>query len=66
MVGMVTVYHFKVWDQMAGAFIVPRRKSPAERIAAIGGVIIDGTAEDVPETSLDRERRYSPGEVEPE
>jgi hypothetical protein len=57
---VVTVHHFKVWDQMRGDHIVPPLKSPAERIKQIGGTIIPGTAEDVESSVLDADGRYDP------
>jgi hypothetical protein len=57
---MVTVYHFKVWDNARGDYTVPPLKSPAERIEEAGGVIIPGTAEQVEERALDAHGRYDP------
>ncbi len=57
---MVTVYHFKVWDQQQGEYIIQPLKSPADRIQEIGGKIIPGTAENVDVSALDSEGRYDP------
>ena len=57
---MVTVHHFKVWDQAAGDHVVPPRKSTAERIKQIGGTIIPGTSEEVDESAIDSEGRFDP------
>ncbi len=57
---MVTVYHFKVWDQQRGEHIIQPLKSPADRILEIGGEIILGTAENVDVSALDSEGRYGP------
>jgi hypothetical protein len=63
---MVTVYHFRVWDQQKGESVVPRRKSTAERIRDLGGTIVAGSAEEVDEAKLDLERRYDPKQPEVE
>jgi hypothetical protein len=57
---MVTVYNFRVWDQTLGAYVVQPLKSPAERIKQIGGEIIEGTAEQVELSNLDKHERYDP------
>ena len=57
---MITVHHFKVWDAQTDEYISPPRKSPAERIKAVGGEIIPGTAESVEEAALDDHGRYDP------
>jgi hypothetical protein len=57
---MVTVHHFRVWDHMGAAFVVPPLKSTLARILTVKGEIIPGTAEDVSETALDAEGRYDP------
>ncbi len=57
---MVTVYHFKVWDQQQGEHIIQPLKSPADRIQELRGEIILGTAENVDVSALDSEGRYDP------
>ena len=57
---MVIVYHFKVYDAINDTWIVPVRKSPADRIKDIRGEIIPGTEQEVPEALLDEHRRYDP------
>lgn len=56
----VTVHHFRVYDAVNDSWVVPSRKSPAERIESIRGVIIPGTAEDVDRSLLDDQDRYDP------
>ncbi|WP_295559935.1 hypothetical protein [uncultured Hyphomicrobium sp.] len=56
----VTVHHFKVYDAVNDSWIVPPRKSPAERIESVRGVIIPGTAEEVERSVLDEQDRYDP------
>lgn len=56
----VTVHHFKVYDAINDSWIVPSRKSPAERIERIRGAIIPGTAEEVDRSALDEQERYDP------
>ena len=59
---MVTiVYHFQVWDPATDEVIVPRLKSPADRIKNIcRGEIIKGTGEQVELSALDEHGRYDP------
>jgi hypothetical protein len=57
---MAKVYQFAVWDHAAGEMKTQLLKSTEERIKRIGGEIIDGTGEDVPENMLDSEGRYDP------
>lgn len=60
----VTVHHFKVYDAVTDSWIVPPRKSPAERIEGIrGAIIIPGTAEEVDRAALDDQDRYDPQTV---
>jgi hypothetical protein len=57
----VTVHHFRVWNPTTDDYIMPRRKSPADRIKNdCNGEIIEGTAEDVDASSLDEHGRYDP------
>jgi len=56
----VTVHHFRVYDAATDSWIVPARKSPAERIERIRGAIIPGTAEEVDRAALDEHERYDP------
>lgn len=57
---MVKVYHFKVYDAINDEWVMPVRKSPADRIKEIRGEIVPGTEEEVPESDLDEHRRYDP------
>ena len=57
---MVMVYHFKVYDGTNDKFLVPPRKSTAERIGRVGGQLIEETGEDVPDSALDDDGRYDP------
>jgi DNA-binding cell septation regulator SpoVG len=56
----VTVHHFRVYDGIKDVFIVPVRKSTADRIARIRGEIIQGSAEQVDAAALDQHERYDP------
>ena len=60
---MVMVYHFKVWDQVAGKIIVQPLKSDATRIDQVGGTIIAGTGEEVDVDALDADGRYDPNKT---
>lgn len=57
---MVTVHYFRTWNAVQDGWIEQPLKSPADRINKIGGQIIEGTGEDVPESALDSEGRYNP------
>lgn len=57
---MVEVHHFRVWNVNLGDWIIPPSKRTAEDIAAVKGIIIEGTMENVPASSLDREGRWDP------
>ena len=60
------VYHFKVWDPATDQVIVPRLKSPADRIKNIcHGEIIKGTGEPVETSELDEHGRYDPDRGQP-
>ena len=60
------VYHFKVWDPISDQVIVPRLKSPADRIKNIcRGEIIQGTGEQVETSELDEHGRYDPARSQP-
>ena len=56
----VTVHHFRVYDVINDAYVIPIRKSPADRIKRIGGEIIPDTSEEVEVSSLDEHDRYDP------
>jgi addiction module HigA family antidote len=56
----ITVYNFKVWDQIRGEHVITPMKSPADRIEQIGGEILSETAEDVDPSALDKHGRYNP------
>ena len=55
-----TVHSFRVWNPTTDTYIMPERKSPAERIERIRGEIIPGTAELVDASDLDDQERYDP------
>jgi hypothetical protein len=57
---LVIVHSFSVWDAGAGDYVVQPLKSPADRIARIGGEIVPDTAEVVKRTALDAHGRYKP------
>lgn len=59
---LVIVHSFSVWDAGAGDYVVQPLKSPADRIARIGGEIVPDTAEVVKRTALDAHGRYKPAE----
>jgi hypothetical protein len=57
---MATVHSFRAWNQATGEMLTATSKSTAARIKAVGGEIIEGTAERVPVSALDEEGRYRP------
>ena len=57
---MVKVYRFRVQDAHSGDWIVQLSKATEHRIVQIGGRIIEGTAEDVPEAAIDEDGRHFP------
>jgi hypothetical protein len=59
-IGMVAVYHFKVWDQKAGKNVVQPLKSTAKRIAEIGCEVIISSEKRVDPSLLDEHGRYNP------
>ena len=60
------IYHFQVWDPATDQVIVPRLKSPADRIKNIcHGEIIKGTGEQVEVSELDEHGRYDPARTRP-
>jgi hypothetical protein len=60
----ITVYNFKVWDAQSGDYVMPKRKSPRERIRSIGGEVITETAERIDPNDLDDHGRYDPSLTE--
>ena len=50
---MVTVYRFEAWDSVLWEMKTGPRKATPEAILRCGGVLIEGTAEEVDETRLD-------------
>ncbi|WP_068015070.1 hypothetical protein [Rhodoplanes sp. Z2-YC6860] len=60
---MITVYRYKLFDQRDGEWIVQISKGTKGRIEALGGGIIEGTAEQVDESLIDNEGRYIPPQV---
>jgi hypothetical protein len=57
---LVTVHHFKVWNNRLGDWEVAPSKQMAKAIAEANGVVIPGTMEMVSETALDSHGRYFP------
>ena len=57
---MITVFRYKLFDQRDRDWVVQLSKSTKARIEALGGRIIDGTAEDVDEAMLDSNEHYIP------
>ena len=60
---MPLVYHFKVYDPHTDETIVPPRKSTAERIKEIGGLLLAETEETVSPDKLDDHGRHMPEET---
>ena len=52
---MVTVYRFRVKDLGTDEWVVQISKATAQRIAQIGGRIIDGTSEEVSSSTVDED-----------
>lgn len=60
-----TVYYFKVWSPGTDDYVIPQRKSTAERIKNVcRGEIIEGTGEEVDVSALDEQGRYDPSATE--
>lgn len=58
---MVTVHHFKVWNQRNGRYVVQPFKRTADGIQGIRTAeIIPGTAEEVELADLDANGRFNP------
>jgi hypothetical protein len=57
---MVTVYGFTGYSADEHEILQAKCKMPADEIEKHGGMIIDGTGEDVPESVLDKHRRFYP------
>jgi hypothetical protein len=55
---MVRVYRFRVKDPESDEWIVQLSKATQRRIAQIDGRIIEGSGEDVPDSSVDQEGYY--------
>ena len=60
MIAIVTVHRFKLFDPSTGDWVVQLSKSPENRIVALGGRIVDGTAEQVDPSMIDSDGRYVP------
>lgn len=56
----VTVHQFRVWDSARGEYVTQPVKSPADRIARIGGEIVPQTGEAVKRSELNSDGRYNP------
>lgn len=48
----ITVYHYRIFDSHAGAWIVARRPATRRAIDAAGGQILEGTEREVDIESL--------------
>jgi hypothetical protein len=57
---MIVVYRFRMFDSDYGDWVVQLSKSTEERIVALGGSIVEGTAEAVASSSIDADGRYIP------
>ena len=57
---MITVYRFRIFDPSTSDWVVQLSKSPEDRIVALGGSIIEGTAELVEPSMIGGEGRYIP------
>ena len=55
---MVMVYRFRVLDPETGEWVVQLAKATEQRIAQVEGRIIEGSAEDVPNASVDQRGYY--------
>lgn len=55
---MVTVHRFRVWDILTDKWMYSVSKRTAKRIDALGGEIVEGTAEEVSEEEIDGEGRH--------
>jgi hypothetical protein len=56
----VTVHNYLLWDHQRGRSVSPPVKGTLERIEAIGGKVVPGTAEQVEASALDGRSRYTP------
>lgn len=56
----VAVHNYLVWDHLRGRSVSPRMKATVERIEAVGGKIVPGTAEQVEDSALDGRSSYLP------
>ena len=57
---MATVYRYKIFDRRDNDWVVQISKGTKARIEALGGRIIEGTAEEVDPSFIDSEGRYVP------
>jgi len=55
---VVTVYRFRVWDVQTDKWMYSVSKSTAKSIDALGGEIVEGSAEEASEDEIDSEGRH--------
>jgi hypothetical protein len=59
---MVTVHRYRLFDEAIRDWVVQLSKSSEERIRALSGQIIEGTADEVDAAMIDAQGRYVPSE----
>ena len=57
---MVEVHHMKMWNGTNDKWEIPPSKQTAEDIAALGGLVVPDTAEEIDPSQLDEHGRYFP------
>ena len=60
---MAKVYQFRNFDHMTSDWVFAPFKSIRSRVEAVGGEIVEGTEQEVPDELLDSEGRYDPDRV---
>jgi hypothetical protein len=56
---VVTVHSFRIWDAVADKWLYSVAKRTAKSLDAIGGEIVEGSAEEVSEEEIDGEAAIS-------
>jgi hypothetical protein len=62
---MPTVYRFKLKEQPRNQWVVQPTKATKEAIVLLGGLIVEGSAEDVPDQAIDPDGYYHPRHLNP-
>jgi hypothetical protein len=57
---MVKVFSYSVWDDKTGAHVTMPRKGTVQRVEHAGGVIVQGSDEEVSEELVDKFGTYNP------